>query len=1225
MKKVYAFLVLIFGCTAAWAQVSLTNGSPSALIDFSNSMPTGVGSNPSTAYAGAGFEPGTTTAGRLNSNAWAVTGWSNGSLAFGGTQITAATDYTRGSTAVAVTTGGLYAGTGAPATVANPMFYLQIGSGDFEPGTLTLRIQNNGTTNITQLAVSYNLYIRNDQGRSNTFNFSYSSDDVTYTAVSALDYASPDVADANGLVLVGTAPSRSTTITGLAIAPGAYAYIRWSSAANGGSGSRDEFGLDDINLTATFSSGGTPDVVLSSPNPAVPAASILQGSNNNAIYRFDLAVSTADAILNGVTINTTGTYTVADITNFKCWYSSDAVFSPGTDVLLSTLTPVGTAGPQVFPSFVNQSITSGNTGYIFISADLPCTSTIGNDIAVSAVTTADITFSGGANKSGTAFDGGLQTIAAAVPNDVTTPAASVASASSSLSWTNPAGCYDEIMIVAATATNSGTPTGDGTAYTANPIYSNGTPLGNGFVVFKGTLSPTVVTGLTNGTPYFYKFFTRFGTTWSAGVEVSATPALVTLSTDYFRSVASGSWATLSTWESSSDSIAWIPATLIPGAAAAHVVIQSPDSVWLTAARATANLTIMSGAVFNATTFAMTASARFNLLGTASYYQGGTIQSVPGSGVEQVLDVTSNYHFNGTQAGTASTAYPAFGNLIWEPTASGSGTFQNTLTLFPANLGLYVRGDMTINIQGGTPREVRFATGGSISRTHVILGNLNILSASSVVVVTNATSALPYIPSLSVGGNINISAGILQGTSSSAGTDGSSILYLSGNINNTGGTIQTGASTAGIFSINYVGTGAQSINNAGGTFTFTANQLDTINKVSGSLTLNTPVTHAGTIRFISGIVNTTPVNLLTMAAGSAVTNASNASFVNGPVAKVGNTDFTFPVGKTNTGYSANKNGYAAISITNSVGGAATDQYTAEYIRASASALGPVTALGLDHVSHCDYWILDQDAGASTLDVTLSWQDSINNCSSVTPYVDNLGALVVAHHDGANWDSFGGVGTALGGTPSGTVTWPGVSLFSPFAIGSVDFTNPLPITINYFNGAKQNSSHLLNWKVTCVSTPYATIEIERSIDAVNYSSIYSIYATAVRCQQPFDYTDNAPAKGVNYYRLKMTDANGKITYSSIVSLINAIKGIDMRNIAPNPIVNGSFNLEISAAEKTQMELVITDMQGRLLQKRSVNMIAGFNTIPMNVRNLAAGTYQLFGNSEDGRTRVLRFVIQ
>ncbi|MBK6936031.1 MAG: hypothetical protein IPH18_03470 [Chitinophagaceae bacterium] len=107
---------------------------------------------------------------------------------------------------------------------------IQPGGSDFAPGTLTLRIQNNGTNNITQLALSYNLYVRNDQARSSSFNFSYSSDNISYTNISALDYTSTVASDALGWVIVGTAPSRSTTVTGLNIAPGSLVYLRWSSA-----------------------------------------------------------------------------------------------------------------------------------------------------------------------------------------------------------------------------------------------------------------------------------------------------------------------------------------------------------------------------------------------------------------------------------------------------------------------------------------------------------------------------------------------------------------------------------------------------------------------------------------------------------------------------------------------------------------------------------------------------------------------------------------------------------------------------------------------------------------------------------------------------------------------------------------------------------------------------------------------------------------------------------
>ena len=107
--------------------------------------------------------------------------------------------------------------------------------------------------------------------------------------------------------------------------------------------------------------------------------------------------------------------------------------------------------------------------------------------------------------------------------------------------------------------------------------------------------------------------------------------------------------------------------------------------------------------------------------------------------------------------------------------------------------------------------------------------------------------------------------------------------------------------------------------------------------------------------------------------------------------------------------------------------------------------------------------------------------------------------------------------------------------------------------------------------------------------------------------------------------MTDATGKISYSSIVPLINADKGIDVMTIAPNPIINRNFKLNISAAQKATMEIVIIDLQGRVMQKQMVNMIAGFNSIPVNVSNMASGTYQLFGITTEGRSRVLRFVIQ
>lgn len=393
MKRFLLFTLLSVFVVGVKGQVSLTNGSPSFTIDFSNSMPTTVGSNPSTAFAGAGFEPNPTTAGRLNSNAWAATGWSNGDLTFGGTQTTANTDYTRGSTNVAVATGGFYAYTDAPASVANPTLMIQPGGSDWAPGTLTLRIQNNGVSAITDLALSYNIYIRNDQSRSSSFNFSYSTDNSTYTPVAALDYTSIEAADGLGWVLVGTAPSRSTNITGLNVAPSQYIYLRWSGGDVSGSGSRDEFGLDDISATATFGSTNTIviDNINTTPfalaNCAATASGsvditstgtfnagntyIVQLSNDIGSFASPVNIGSIVSINNTESINITIPAGTVGGTGYKMRVVSSDPAVTGTESPAFTITQGGVGGCSSSYTDYYRSVNTGNWSNVSIWESSP--------------------------------------------------------------------------------------------------------------------------------------------------------------------------------------------------------------------------------------------------------------------------------------------------------------------------------------------------------------------------------------------------------------------------------------------------------------------------------------------------------------------------------------------------------------------------------------------------------------------------------------------------------------------------------------------------------------------------------------------------------------------------------------------------------------------------------------------------------------------------------------
>ncbi|MBP8824023.1 MAG: lamin tail domain-containing protein, partial [Flavobacteriales bacterium] len=222
----------------AQAQLNVATLNTPYTITFDAAV-AGVGEG---AYTGAGFAP-SPTVGQLNSNAWATTGMSDGALAFGGTRNSG--DNARGANAApgGVSTGGFYAFT-APA-IGSSSLGIKPGSEDWTPGTVTLRVQNTTGADLTSLDVAYELWCNNSQARSNSFNFAWSTDNSSYTAVAALDFTSVAGADALGYGV----SNRSTTISGLNVANNAYVYLRWSGDDAGGSGSRDEFALDDISVT----------------------------------------------------------------------------------------------------------------------------------------------------------------------------------------------------------------------------------------------------------------------------------------------------------------------------------------------------------------------------------------------------------------------------------------------------------------------------------------------------------------------------------------------------------------------------------------------------------------------------------------------------------------------------------------------------------------------------------------------------------------------------------------------------------------------------------------------------------------------------------------------------------------------------------------------------------------------------------------------------------------
>jgi len=173
---------------------------------------------------------------------------SDGPLAFGGTATTG--DFARLASGGGVTTGGIYA---FDVASANPALGVQPTGDDFTPGSIILQIINNTGATITALNYAYTAYVRNDQARSNSFDFLIDVDGSGSGIPSTLETLT-SVAAAAGTAWV--ANPFSDIAPGLSIADGSTFYVLWRGDDVGGTVSRDEFAIDDISLTVTLASAG---------------------------------------------------------------------------------------------------------------------------------------------------------------------------------------------------------------------------------------------------------------------------------------------------------------------------------------------------------------------------------------------------------------------------------------------------------------------------------------------------------------------------------------------------------------------------------------------------------------------------------------------------------------------------------------------------------------------------------------------------------------------------------------------------------------------------------------------------------------------------------------------------------------------------------------------------------------------------------------------------------
>ena len=441
-------------------------------------------------------------------------------------------------------------------------------------------------------------------------------------------------------------------------------------------------------------------------------------------------------------------------------------------------------------------------------------------------------------------------------------------------------------------------------------------------------------------------------------------------------------------------------------------------------------------------------------------------------------------------------------------------------------------------------------------------------------------------------------------------------FMGGNfINNAGATTEdqgtlrvvgnwtnNGTFTPGSGSVIFSGSTEQTLTKPGGE---TFYRLIINNSSATGVVLNNSATITDSLTLTDGILYASASNLLTIANGARSDTGRSASFVHGPLRKIGNQAFVFPVGDSTV--------WARLEI--SAPSVVSDEFTAQYFDTIYSDLS--TDVSLNNMSDFEYWTLDRNVGASNVTVKLYWEDMVR--SGITDVVS--GDLVVARYNGVDWTSESQL--AITSSSPGDVTSNTVSTFSPFTFGSLSGSvNPLPITLLDFTAGEEGQTVRVLW-TTAIEINNDFFTVERSVDAVIFNKLTEIPG-AGNSHSILNYSvvDDAPFSGVSYYRLKQTDFDGSFTYSNI-ALVN-LEVINLVNIYPVP-AGGSLTVFVFSSIETNMGVEIIDIIGRKVLDADVALQEGKNEISLDISDIATGIYVLNIATESGQYKIQKeFVV-
>lgn len=162
--------------------------------------------------------------------------------------------------------------------------------------------------------------------------------------------------------------------------------------------------------------------------------------------------------------------------------------------------------------------------------------------------------------------------------------------------------------------------------------------------------------------------------------------------------------------------------------------------------------------------------------------------------------------------------------------------------------------------------------------------------------------------------------------------------------------------------------------------------------------------------------------------------------------------------------------------------------------------------------------------------------------------------------------------------------------------------LPVEMLSFRATKVDKTAQLHWDAI-MTTQVGQFVVERSTDGAHFQPVGEVKAGMPNQKEAYNWIDNAPFSGINYYRLSWVEF-GKKSYSNIVSVIFD-KIFDVK-VSPNPAFEVVRVDIASSKDNGEATLEIIDLAGRSLMTRKISTNNGITQTSFDLTNFVSGAY-------------------